>query len=73
MLSRERMLVMFNRAYKHFMSDPYMEKFSVSYKLNDVEIFSREFSKDGSIKFDRIYSDIAKERKYVNYFSYLFD
>ena len=64
MLSYERMLAMFNRAYKHFMSDPYMVKFSVSYKLNDVEIFSREFNKNDSIKFDRIYKKL-KERKYA--------
>ena len=65
MLSRERMFAIFKRAYKHFMSDPYMEKFSVSYKLNDVELFSRDFSKNDSIKFDRIYADISKGEKYV--------
>ena len=62
MLSYERMLAMFNRAYKHFMSDPYMVKFSVSYKLNDVEIFSREFNKNDSIKFDRIYKKLKGEK-----------
>ena len=65
MLSYERMLATFNRAHKHFMSDPRMEKLIVLYKLNDIEVFSREFSKNDSIKFDRIYPDIAKERKYV--------
>ena len=58
MLSRERMFAIFKRAYKHFMSDPYMEKFSVSYKLNDVELFS----KNDSIKFDRIYKKTKGEK-----------
>ena len=65
MLSRERMFAIFKRALKHFVDNPSMEKFSVSYKLNDVELFSRDFSKNDSINFDRIYADIAKERKYV--------
>lgn len=61
MLSRERMFAVFKRALKHFIDDPSMEKLSVSYKLNDVEVFRREFNKNDSIKFDRIYSDIQKE------------
>ena len=60
MLSRERMFTVFKRALKDFVDDPYMEKLSVSYKLNDVEVFRREFNKNDSIKFDRIYSDIQR-------------
>lgn len=63
MLSRERMFAVFKRALKHFMDDPRMEKLSVSYKLNNVEVFRREFNKNDSIKFDRIYSDIQRSYK----------
>ena len=65
MLSRERMFTVFKQALKHFVDDPSMEKLSVSYKLNDVEVFKRVFNKNDSIKFDRIYSDIQSiQRSY---------
>lgn len=60
MISRERMFTVFKRAYKDFMNDPCMGNLSVSYKLNDVEVFRREFNKNDSINFDRIYSDIQR-------------
>ena len=63
MLSRERMFAIFKQALKHFVDDPSMEKLSVSYKLNDVEVFKRVFNKNDSIKFDIIYSDIQRSYK----------
>lgn len=63
MLSRERMFTVFKRALKDFVDDPCMAKLCVSYKLNDVEVFTREFNKNDSIKFDRIYSDIQRSHK----------
>ena len=63
MLSQEKMFAIFKQALKHFVDDPSMEKLSVSYKLNDVEVFKRVFNKNDSIKFDRIYSDIQRSYK----------
>ena len=67
MITQERMLVIFKRALKGFGDDPYMEKLRVSYKLNDVEVYSKEFNKNdyenNSINFNRIYSDIEQVRK----------
>ena len=67
MIRQERMLAAFKRALKNFKDDPYMEKLRVSYKLNDVEVYSKEFNKNdyenNSINFNRIYSDIEQVRK----------
>lgn len=67
MISQERMLVIFKRALKGFGDDLHMEKLRVSYQLNDVEVYSEEFSKNdyenNSISFNRIYSDIEKVRR----------
>ena len=58
---------MFKRSLKHFKDDPYMEKLRVSYKLDDVEVYSKEFNRtdyeNNSINFDRIYSDIEQLRR----------
>ena len=67
MIIQEIMLAAFKRALKNFKDDPYMEKLRVSYKLDDVEVFSKEFNKNdyeyNSINFNRIYSDIEQVRK----------
>lgn len=67
MITQERMLMVFKRAFKGFGDDPYMEKLRVSYKLNDVEVYSKEFNKNdyenNSIEFSRIYSDIEQVRR----------
>ena len=67
MISQERMLAAFKIALKNFKDDPYMEKLRVSYKLDDVEGYSKEFNKNdyenNSINFNRIYSDIEQVRK----------
>ena len=67
MIRQERILAAFKRALKNFKDDPYMEKLRVSYKLNDVEVYSKEFNKNdyenNSINFNRIYSDIEQVRK----------
>ena len=67
MIRQERMLAAFKRALKNFKDDPYMEKLRVSYKLDDVEVYSKEFNKNNyennSINFNRIYSDIEQVRK----------
>ena len=67
MIRQERMLVAFKRALKNFKDDPYMEKLRVSYKLDDVEVYSKEYNRDDyenkSISFNRIYSDIEHIRK----------
>ena len=64
MLSRERMLIIFQKSLKDFENDPHMEKMNISYKLNDVEVYRKEYDKNDfhnhSIKFDRIYSDIEQ-------------
>ena len=67
MITQERMLMMFKRSLKHFKDDPYMEKLRVSYKLDDVEVYSKEFNRtdyeNNSINFDRIYSDVDQIRR----------
>ena len=67
MIRQERMLAAFKRALKNFKDDPYMEKLRVSYKLDDVEVYGKEFNKNdyenNSINFNRIYSDIEQVRK----------
>ena len=67
MIIQERMLATFKRALKNFKDDPYMEKLRVSYKLDDVEVYSKELNKNdyenNSINFNRIYSDIEHIRK----------
>ena len=67
MIRQERMLAAFKRALKNFKDNPYMEKLRVSYKLDDVEVYSKEFNKNdyenNSINFNRIYSDIEQVRK----------
>lgn len=67
MITQERMLVIFKRALKGFGDDQHMEKLRVSYKLNDVEVYNKEFNKNdyenNSISFSRIYSDIEQRRK----------
>ncbi len=63
MITQERMLMVFKRSLKHFKDDPYMEKLRVSYKLDDVEVYSKEFYENNSISFNRIYSDIEQVRR----------
>ena len=67
MIRQERILAAFKRALKNFKDDPYMEKLRVSYKLNDVEVYNKEFSKNdyenNSIEFSRTYSEIEQVRK----------
>ena len=67
MLTRERMLEVYKKSIKSFKEDPYIEKLRVSYKQDDVEVYSKEFNRDdyknNSINFDRIYSDIEQLRK----------
>ena len=63
MLSRERILIIFQKTLKDFRNDPHMVKLNISYKLNDIEVYRKELYKNDSIKFDRIYSDIEQLRK----------
>ena len=67
MISQDRMLVVFKRALKGFGEDPHMEKIRVSYQLDDVEKYNREFNrndyKNNSIQFSRIYSEIDQIRR----------
>ena len=67
MISQERILAVFKRALKAFGDDLHMEKLRVSYKLNDVEVYNKEFSKsdyeNNSIEFNRIYSEIEQVRR----------
>ena len=67
MLTRERMLEVYKKSIKSFKEDPYIEKLRVSYKQDDVEVYSKEFNRDdyehNSSSFDRIYSDIEQLRK----------
>ena len=67
MITQERMLMVFKRSLKAFGDDQHMEKLRVSYKLNDVEVYNKEFSKNdyenNSISFNRIYSDIEQVRR----------
>ena len=67
MITQERMLMVFKRTLKGFGDDQHMEKLRISYKLNGVEVYSKEFSKNdyenNSIEFSKIYSDIEQRRK----------
>lgn len=67
MITQEKMLEVFKRSLKHFGDDSDIEKLRISYKLDDVEIYSKEFNRDdyenSSINFDRIYSDIEQLRR----------
>lgn len=67
MISQDRMLAVYKRALKGFRDDPSMEKIRVSYKLDDVEKYNREFNrndyKNNSIQFSRIYSEIDQIRR----------
>ena len=64
MITRERMLEVFKKSIKTFKEDPYTERLRVLYKLDDVEIYSKEYNRDdyekNSINFDSIYSDIEQ-------------
>ena len=67
MITRERMLEVFKKSLKTFKEDPYTERLRVSYKLDDVEVDSKEYNRadyeDNSINFERIYSDIEQLRR----------
>ena len=67
MITQERMLMVFKRTLKAFGDDQHMEKLRVLYKLNDVEVYSKEYNRDdyenNSISFNRIYSDIEQVRR----------
>ena len=67
MIPWERMLEVFKKSLKTFKDDLNMTKMRVSYKLDDVEVYSKEYNRDdyerNSINFDRIYSDIEQIRK----------
>ena len=67
MLTRERMLEVYKKSIKSFKEDPYKEKLGVSNKQDDVEVYSKQYTRDdyenNSISFDRVYSDIEHLRK----------
>ena len=67
MITQERMLEVFKKSLKSFKDDPTLEKLRVSYKLDDVEVYSREFSRadyeNHLINFDNIYSNIEQLRR----------
>ena len=67
MITQERMLEVFKKSLKTLKDDQDMKKIRVSYKLNDVEVYSKEFNRDdyenNSINFDRVYSDIEQLRR----------
>ena len=67
MILQDRMLAVYKRALKSFGDDPSMEKIRVSYKLDNVEKYNREFNrndyKNNSIQFSRIYSEIEQIRR----------
>ena len=60
------MLIIFEKSLKDFGNDPHMKKMNISYKLNDVEVYRKEYDKNDfynhSIKFDKTYSDIEQVR-----------
>ena len=66
MITQDKMLAVYKRALKGFGEDPNMEKIRVSYKLDDVEKYNREFNRNNyennSIQFSRIYSEIEQIR-----------
>ena len=67
MITQDRMLAVYKRALKGFGGDPSMEKIRVSYKLDNVEKYNREFNRNdyenNSIQFSRIYSEIDQIRR----------
>ena len=67
MIAQEKILAVFKRSLKHFGDDSDIEKLRISYKLDDVEVYSKEFNrtdyKNNSINSDRIYSDIEQLRR----------
>ena len=67
MITQERMLEVFKKSLKTFKEDQDMKKIRVSYKLDDVEVFSKEFNRadyeNNSISFEKIYSDIERIRR----------
>ena len=67
MITQEKMLAVFKRSLKTFKDDPDIEKLRISYKLDDVEVYSKEYNRGdyekNSINFDRIYSDIEQLRR----------
>ena len=67
MIAQEKILTAFKRSLKHFGDDSDIEKLRISYKLDDVEVYSKEFNrtdyKNNSINSDRIYSDIEQIRR----------
>ena len=67
MITQERMLEVFKKSLKGFKDDLDIERLRVSYKLNDVEVYSKEYNRadyeNNSISFDRIYSDIEQLRR----------
>ena len=67
MITQERMLMVFKRTLKAFGDDQHMEKIRVSYKLDNVEKYNREFNRNdyenNSIQFSRIYSEIKQIRR----------
>ena len=66
MLSRERILIIFQKSLKDFGNDPHMEKMNISYKLNDVEVYRKEYDKNDfhnhSIKFDKTTSAVKNDK-----------
>lgn len=67
MIAQERMLEILKKSLKTLKDDQDMKKIRVSYKLDDVEAYSKEYNRDdyenNSISFNRIYSDIEHVRK----------
>ena len=67
MITQDRMLAVYKRALKDFGDDLSMEKIRVSYKLDNVEKYNREFNRNdyenSSIQFSRIYSEIDQIRR----------
>ena len=64
MITQDKMLAVYKRALKGFGDYPSMEKIRVSYKLDDIEKYNREFNRNdyenNSIQFSRIYSEIEQ-------------
>ena len=67
MIAQEKILAVFKRSLKHFGDDSDIEKLRISYKLDNIEVYSKEFNRadygDNSINFERIYSDIEQIRR----------
>ena len=67
MITQEKILAVFKRSLKHFGDDSDIKKLRISYKLDDVEVYSKEFNRadyeKNSINFERIYSDIEQIRR----------